>query len=169
VAIDWIGYQLRRGASIGLALAMTMIAMTTWLASRPPAANCSDGTLPGPNRHVILASKVVVHPWYGPHHAYGIFLIPDQYRDKRYSATVTVLGVREPTALPESSVLPGGRSVNVHGDDIMIEPGQHVVHAHIRTRLAVWYLVTGQFGDLRATCNWAVALGSEGMPEASRD
>jgi hypothetical protein len=62
----------------------------------------------------------------------------------------------------ESSVRPGETSVNVHGDDISIEPGQHVVHAHIRTRLALWYLMIRRFGDLRATCNWAVALTSEG-------
>jgi hypothetical protein len=164
VATDRSGYELRQRASIGLALAIAMIAMTTWLANRPPTVNCGGGgTSPDSNGHVILASKVVVRPWYGPHQVYGIFLIPDQYRAMRYAATVTVRGVRERAALSEGGVVRLSQSlVKVHGDTIMIEPGQYLMHAHIRTRTALWLLVTGHFGDLRATCNWAVVLTSKG-------
>jgi hypothetical protein len=159
-ATDRIGDKRRRWASIGLALGIASIAMIMWLANRPPAANCSGGTIPDSNAHVILASRVVLRPWYGPHQSYGIFSIPNKYRDARYSAAVTIQGAGELAALSESSVRVVGNSVNVHGDNMMIEPGHFVMHAHIRTRVAVWFLVTGHFGDLRATCHWAVTVTS---------
>jgi hypothetical protein len=157
VATDWIGDKLRRTALIGLAFGIAMIAMIAWLASRRPATNCGGGTFPDSHGPVILASRVVLRPWYGPHHIYGIFLIPNQYRDTRFSPTVTVVGVTERSSLSEVSAL-GESSVNVHGDNIKVEPGHYLAHAHIRTRVALWLLVTGHFGDLRATCNWTLML-----------
>jgi hypothetical protein len=128
-----------------------MVALTAWLADRPPTTNCSDGSWLNSNKHVILASKVVVHPWYGPHHVYGYFVIPAHYSDTGYSATVTVRGVKDPAALSEGSV-------NFHGDIVPTELGHYVKHAHVRTRVALWFLMTGHFGDLRATCNWALVF-----------
>jgi hypothetical protein len=152
--------KLRRTVSVIVAVGIVTIAMTSWLASRPPATDCSGRAIFDSNGGVILASKVVVRPWYGPHHVYAIFVIPDRYRDSRYSHTVTVLGVKEPASLGDSAVILNARSVQVHGDIITIEPGQHVVHFHIRTRVALWFLVTGHFGRLRATCHWALAITS---------
>jgi hypothetical protein len=134
-----------------------MIGMIAWLASRPPSTRCG---IPDASGHVILASKVVLRPWLGPHHVYGIFLVPHQYRDAGYSATLTVLGMTDEASLRQPLVPLSGGSVKVHGEAITIEPGQYVVHEHIRTRVALRLLATGHFGDLRATCNWALALTS---------
>jgi len=144
-----LAYRLRRRTS--LALGIAVVAMTVWLVGQQPSTNCNDGTWPNADGHVILASKVVVHPWYGPHHVYGIFVIPSQYDDQRYSVTVSVRGVNEQAAL-------GERSENVHGNIITTEPGHYVEHAHLRTRVALRSFVTGRFGDLRAPCNWALVF-----------
>jgi hypothetical protein len=143
--------------ALGVAV-ITMIATIAWLANRPPSTSC--GIFPDSGGPVILASKVVLRPWLGHHHAYGIFLVPDQYRDPEYSATLTVLGMTDPANLRQHLVSLSDGSVKVHGETITTEPGRYVVHEHIRTRVALWLLVTGHFGDLRATCNWALALTS---------
>ena len=60
VATDWIGYRSRRRIWVGLALGITMLALTTWLANQPAATDCSDGTWLDSKGDVILASKVGV-------------------------------------------------------------------------------------------------------------
>src|SRR6202022_4774061 len=101
-----------------------VVGTVPWVASRAPTTNCDDTFLPDSTGHVILASKVVLFPWFGPHHVYGIFFIPDQCRDRRYSATVTIRGVREPASLGQPPVPLSDGSVKLHGETITIQPGQ---------------------------------------------
>jgi hypothetical protein len=135
----------------GLLFAVVMVPITIWLANRPPTTSCDDHSWLPSSDTVVFASQVVVKPWYGRHNVYGIFVIPAQYRDKEYSGTMIVRGVAEHENL---SVRP----TKEHGIIIAGVPDRFVRHSHIRSRVAWRFLLTGHFGDLRATCNWALVL-----------
>ncbi len=122
-----------------------------WLEDRPPTTNCNDQSWLSSSDNVVFASKVVFEPWYGRHNVYGVFVIPAQYRDTEYSSTVIVRGVKEHATLSP-------RPTKEHGIIIPNVPDRFVKHAHIHTRVALWFLLTGHFGDLRATCNWALVF-----------
>lgn len=151
VATNRISGRFRWIAWIGLILGIAMVPTLAWLADRPPTTNCNDRSWLNSSDDVIFASKVVDTPWYGRHNVYGVFVIPTQYRDTGYSATVIVRGVKEHTVLSP-------RPTIEHGVIIANVPDRYVKHAHIHTRVALWFLLTGHFGDLRATCNWALVI-----------
>lgn len=138
-------------AWIGLASGIAIVPTIVWLAGRPPTTDCNDRSWLNSSDNVIFASKVVAQPWYGRHHIYGVFVIPSQYRDKEYSATVMVRAVKEHFDLSP-------RPTKEHGIIIPNVPDRFVKHAHIHTTVALWFLLTGHFDDLRATCNWALVL-----------
>lgn len=128
-----------------------MLPTLNWLAERPPTTSCDDRSWLHSGDTVVFASQVVIKPWYGRHHVYGVFVIPDEYRDKEYSGTMIVRGVEAQERL-------SARPTTEHGIIIAGVPDRFVRHAHVRSRIAWWFLLTGRFGDLQATCNWAVVL-----------
>jgi hypothetical protein len=151
VATNRISSGFRWMAWIGLILGIAMVPTIVWLEDRPPTTNCNDRSWLNSSDNVIFASKVVFEPWYGRHNVYGVFVIPSQYRDTEDSATVMVRGVKEYADLSP-------RPTKEHGIIIPNVPDRFVKHAHIHTRVALWFLLTGHFGDLRATCNWALVF-----------
>jgi len=98
----------------------------------------------------IHAVKVVVQPWLGQHHVYGIFMVPLHYRSGRnYSGTLSVQSyIREfpPDQQPEVQQM----------DDVAVEPEHYLVKGYLPTRTALWFLFTGQFGDLLDPCDWTL-------------
>src|ERR1700732_4795549 len=116
--------------AVGLA---PKIAVGAWLTSRPLPAECGaeGGTDSRPGE--VRATRVVVEPWYGPHHVYGLFVVPDQYGDPKYSETVTVQNFRREFIRKQIRKL--------HRiDDVTATPGSYVRRAYIPTRVALWFL-----------------------------
>jgi len=76
-------------AGVLLVLAGTV----AWLLNKPPTTDCS-AEAPADHRVIeIGAIKVVVQPWLGKHQVYGIFMVPNRYKDaRRYSVTMSVQG-----------------------------------------------------------------------------
>ena len=155
IATITINTGLRRMVSIGLVFVAVMVPTTVWLAHRPPTTNCNDRSWLSSNDYV-LATKVVVEPWYGRHNVYGVFVIPDQFRDKDYSTAVVVRGVTEHTDL---SPVP----TREHGIIIAGVPDRYVKHSHIHSRIALWFLLTGHFGDIQSKCNWALVFTAKSL------
>jgi len=82
---------------------------------------------------------------------YGIFSVPEQYkRDRLYTARLKIHGFIE--EFPETSP-EGGDTYN--GRD---EPGYYKKRVYLRTRTALWFLLTGRFGDLKTSCHWWVVI-----------
>jgi hypothetical protein len=147
--------KFRRMAWIGFFFGVAVVSTAVLLAHRPPTTNCNDlswlnGWL-SPGGDVVFASKLVIQPWYARHHVIGVFVIPDQYRNTEYTATVIVRGVKDHFEL-------SSRPTKSHQIVIANVSDRFVKHVHIQTRIALWFLLTGHFGDLRATCNWALVL-----------
>jgi len=133
------------GVSILLTLAAAMV--IAWLVNKSPMTACG---LEGPGssgEHKIRAVQVVVQPWHGQHNVYGIFKIPERYKDDRRYATR--LKIQEFTA----SLYAGGAEEE-NRDSIMVEHGHYFKRVYVPTRTALWFLLIGRFGDLRAPCHW---------------
>ena len=97
--------------------------------------------------HKFRAVQVVVRPWQGQHNVYGIFKIPERYKDDRRYATR--LKIQEFTA----SLYAGGAE-DENRDSIMVEQGHYLKRVYVPTRTALWFLLIGRFGDLRSPCHW---------------
>ena len=136
-------------ASVGVS--MVLAGVVAWLLNRPATVDCRTEVPADRAVHRIVARKVVVQPWLGEHHVYGVFMVPNRYKDdEKYVVALTVRGI-EHFAQGETS---GSRRV----DGVSAEPGHYLLRRYVRTRLALWFLVNGLFGDLRRPCNWALVF-----------
>ena len=136
---------------IAASVVLSLLAVATVLAALPPLTPCfSEGPVAA-GQYWFRATKTVVEPWRGPHHVYGIFTIPVQYKfDHLYTARLTIQGV--PTQFlagsPEDEDINGGRA----------EPGYYIKRVYLSTRTALWFLLTTRFGDLRTSCHWWLVI-----------
>ena len=137
-------------ASFGVAVVLA--GTVAWLLNKPPTADCNAEAPVDHAAHKILATKVVAQPWLGEHHVYGIFMVPNRYKhNKNYAASMTIRGFDPHFALGERS---GGQYV----DGVFAEPGHYLQRSQLQTRVALWFLVKGLFGDLRRPCNWTLVF-----------
>lgn len=138
----------RLTAAIGLAF---IVGTTVWLTSRSPTVGCGPPAARGSNMHHIAASKVVVRPWFGRHHVYGIFAVPDRFIQRRYSAILAVDDFEAPiirNLIPQKAYI----------DASLARSGHYLERAYVPTRVALWFLFTGRFGNLRTPCHWHLAF-----------
>ena len=141
--------------TIGSALAgvaLVLVGTVVWLLNRPPTADCVAEAPTGRKAQEIRATQVVVQPWLGKHHVYGIFVVPSRYRhNRKYIVTTTVRGFDHSWAI-------GERFDEPYVDDPVAGPGHSLLRSHVPTRVAMWFLLNGLFGDLRRPCNWALVF-----------
>jgi len=143
-AYETIGTAL---AGVALVLAGTVV----WLLNKPATGDCGGEAAANHKVHEIRAIKVVVQPWLGEHQVYGIFMVPNQYKqNKKYVATLTIRGF-------DGNFDARGRAKE-YVDDVLAKPGYYVKRAYIPTRVALWFLVNGLFGDLRRQCDWSLVF-----------
>ncbi|BBD60639.1 hypothetical protein NIES2109_34380 [Nostoc sp. HK-01] len=93
----------------------------------------------------IPASQVVVEPWRGEHHVYGIFMVPDEYKEAPFFV-LTVMGGSSYCSKPF------GYSQNY--DDVFAEPETHLIRYYLRTRLALRLIFQGSYFQLNDKQNW---------------
>ena len=75
--MTWCRYKSMTIASIVVVLLLADAG--GWFLNRPPNTDCLPEASPPPQRGTEAhAIKTVVHPWRGPHHVYGLFIIPSQ-------------------------------------------------------------------------------------------
>ncbi len=127
----------------------------TWLVNKPPTSACGAEIAAHSDVHTIRPTRVVVRPWQGPHHVYGVFMVPNRYNDDRsYSATLFVRGFDAEFDARRSPRRDDGE------DAALAAPGHQVKRGYVPTRVALWLLFAGQFGDLRVPCNWALVFAT---------
>jgi hypothetical protein len=113
----------------------------------PPLTGCIEEKPSGHSQHWFPAALIRVEPWRGPHHVYGTFRVPRSYKfDHLYTAKLKISGLSTGfiAGSPEDADTYHGRA----------EPGYYFKTVYLSTRTALWFLVTGQFGDLRTACHW---------------
>ena len=122
----------------------------------PPLTVCNSDSPLTAGEYWFRATKTVVEPWRGPHHVYGIFTVPEQFKfDHLYTAKLTVQGMptRFTAGSPEDEDV---QSVRAH-------QGYYTKRVYLSTRTALWFLFTGRFGDLRSTCHWWLVLSDRSL------
>jgi hypothetical protein len=147
----------RRGAqkTVGItsaAVAVVLAGTVVWLLNAPPTADCAAEAPADRRVHEIRATKVRVQPWLGEHQVYGIFTVPNRYRhNRRYVVTMSVRGF-------DGHFRPSARSYKQSVEGVFAEPEHYLLRGYVPTRVALWFLVNGLFGDLQRPCNWALVF-----------
>lgn len=95
----------------------------------------------------VQATKVVVQPWRGKHKSYGIFMIPNEYKQAPFFV-LTVKGA-------------GNYCSKQFGyrkkiDDIVAQPGTYLVRKFIRTRTSVRLILQGLYFQINDKNNWTL-------------
>ncbi|MBW4675658.1 MAG: hypothetical protein KME52_17025 [Desmonostoc geniculatum HA4340-LM1] len=97
----------------------------------------------------VKATKVVVQPWRGKHKSYGIFMIPDEYKQ----APFFVLTVKGAGSYCSKQY---GYRKNV--DDIFAQPGTYLVRKFIRTRTSLRLILQGLYFQINDKKNWILTF-----------
>jgi hypothetical protein len=97
----------------------------------------------------VQAAKVVVHPWLGRHHVYGIFMIPDKYKQSPFFV-VEVQGA----GIYCSKQF--GYKKNFDG--IFAEPETYLVRKFIRTRATLRLILQGLYFQVNDKQNWTLTF-----------
>jgi len=130
---------------------LALLATAIVLVNIPPLTDCRSVAPVAASQYWFRATQTVVQPWRGPHHVYGMFSIPVQYRrDPLYTARLVIQGFTE--EFPETSP---------EGGDIFngpAESGHYIKRFYLPTRTALWFLLTGRFGDLKTSCHWWLVI-----------
>lgn len=92
--------------------------------------------------------KIVAEPWRGKHNVYAVFAIPLKYKDIYDHLEVLVKGNNTLWDVSTNDVKYGVTAP----DDCFLAIG------YVRTRIALWYLITGRFSILQNPCNWTLYL-----------
>lgn len=123
------------------------VLLTATLMNMPPFLPCAPNPPASDHQYWFRATEIVVQPWRGEHYVYGVFTVPVLYRRHRlYTAKLMIRGLARD--LPESSPEAG----NVYSEQVDSE--HYILRVHLPTRMALWFLVTGRFGDLTTPCHW---------------
>lgn len=82
-------------------------------------------------------------------------MIPEQYKyDHLFSAKLTIQGFE--------TDFTAGSSEDEDLEANIRKPGYYIKRVHVPTRTALWFLLTGRFGDLRTSCHWWLVLADRG-------
>jgi hypothetical protein len=139
-------------------LALIFSAAAAWVAVGASTSTCHNAAA-RPGEQIFQPSAIVLRPWFGRHNVYGIFIVPDEYQEPKYTITATVSA--------------GDAVLELTGTDIELmptpglpmRPGEHALDAQVQSRVAAWLLATGRFGDLRAACNWQLRVAPAQPPQ----
>ena len=147
-----------RGCILGISILLPLAAASAiiWLVNRSPLTACEFEVPESSREHKFRAVQVVVLPWQGQHNVYGVFMIPERYKHGQpYATSLKIQGFT--TRFPVISA--GGEG----HDNIVAEQGHYLQRAYVPTRSALWFLLTGRFGDLRAPCHWWLVIADQGQ------
>ncbi|WP_246162805.1 hypothetical protein [Brasilonema sennae] len=110
-------------------------------------SNCNIKAVLRPRfgKYDVYATKVVVQPWLGEHQVYGIFMVPDKYKDAPFFV-LTVKGAGSNCEKPFGTLQ--------EVDGIFAEPGTHLIRDYIRTRTAFRLILQGMYNELKDPQSW---------------
>ena len=120
-----------------------------WLSNESPSGPCQREVARAPGESAFHPILVVVEPWKGQHHVYGLFKIPRKYKHhRRYGVSLLIEGVETTFA--------AGSSENEEQEDAGVESEFYTRKAYLPTRTALWFLITGKLVELRNPCHWVL-------------
>jgi hypothetical protein len=130
----------------------SLILVTLWWPINDTQCNAEAFLQSSSKKYSIHATKVVVKPWRGEHHVYGIFTVPDKYKEAPFFV-LTVPGFGNDCSRPF------GYRQRV--DDVAAAPGTHLVRDYLRTRIALRLILQGMYNQLNNKENWTLTYPQE--------
>src|SRR2546425_376559 len=194
--------------TVSAGVALVLAGTVAWLLNKPATGDCGGEAPTNHKVHEIRATKVVVQPWLGEHHVYGIFMVPNRYKHSWQNVAFAPQSgsfTAELDATPQNGAMAGGvglpnapapaysspgavgptcvmagnknysvvtmavrgfdrrfavgeRADKQYVDDVLAEPEHYLLRIYVPTRVALWFLVNGLFGDLRRPCDWTLVF-----------
>lgn len=96
----------------------------------------------------IRAAKVVARPWMGPHHVYGVFVVPVRYADSgKYRATMN---------MPAGSFVVEAGGERGNWSDLIIPSGYFPKQVYASTRLVLRSVIGGRLKRIGDPCDWTI-------------
>ncbi|QNP28685.1 hypothetical protein [Cylindrospermopsis curvispora] len=139
---------MRRLIIYGLIFILSCLVIIWWPVND---SNCSFITLAKlkKDNFQVTATKVSVRPWLGQHHIYGIFQVPDSYKESQFFM-LSIPGGRQYCARPF------GYSENY--DDVFAQPGNILIRYYVPTRIGTKMIFQGLFFELNNPQNWSLTF-----------
>ncbi|MBD2530995.1 hypothetical protein H6G97_15970 [Nostoc flagelliforme FACHB-838] len=132
-----------------LILLLSLSIITLWWPVNDSDCNLDDFLASKTTNFQVYATKVVVQPWRGRHHVYGIFMIPDKYKQSPFFV------VRVKDAGSYCSYQFGHKN---NFDNIFAEPETYLVRKFIRTRTSLRLILQGLYFQLNDKQNWTLTF-----------
>jgi hypothetical protein len=112
----------------------------------PPIACRHWGFSSKAEKYYTYPEKIVVEPWKGQHHVYGIFQIPSGYLNDR------MLKVEIPGSKAYCGILAYGGTAKLDG--VQAKPGHYLMKGMLNTRFAMKLILQGKQKELKQPQNW---------------
>ncbi|MBD2450155.1 hypothetical protein H6G76_23935 [Nostoc sp. FACHB-152] len=138
---------MRRQIIYILIVLFSMLIITLWWPVNGSQCNWKAFLASTTQKFSVQASQIVVQPWFGEHHVYGIFMVPDEYQQTPFFV-LTVPGGDSYCSKPF------GYSQNYN--DVFAEPGTHLIRYYLRTRIALRLMLQGLYFQLNDKQNWTL-------------
>ena len=120
------------------------------LSERSPITSCHEwGFFSSKSeKYYTHPEKIVVKPWVGPHHVYGLFMIPNGYRND-FFFTVTIDKTEVNCGVFNDAATKLTESINV-------KPGYYLIKGFLNTRVGLQLIIQGKGDQLKQPQNWKV-------------
>jgi hypothetical protein len=114
-----------------------------------PAISCQSwGFISSPAQKLYThPDKIVIQPWRGQHHVYGIFMIPNGYQNE-YFFTVTTQENKTQCGVLEY--------VDQEFEGVSAKPGYYLLRGYLNTRTAISLIFEGKGSQLNQPLNWKI-------------
>ncbi|NJL63586.1 MAG: hypothetical protein HC903_19320 [Methylacidiphilales bacterium] len=119
----------------------------SYLSKRSPIVGCDESGFSNKfPKSYVYPEKIIVKPWRGQHHVYGIFMIPGGHiNDKLFTLNIpgepTFCGVMEYKG-------------TVEAEGVRAKPGSYLMKGLINTRTALRVISQGKVDELKKPNNW---------------
>jgi hypothetical protein len=136
------------------ALALIGVIGYAYLSKRSPIVGCHKWGFSNNNsKYYIHPEKIVVKPWHGQHHVFGIFMIPGgNLNDKLFKLEI-------PGEQTHCGVLAYEGTVEAEG--VFAKPGSYLMKGLINTRTALKLISKGKVDELKNPDNWKLGYTKE--------
>ncbi|QMS87127.1 hypothetical protein HUN01_05870 [Nostoc edaphicum CCNP1411] len=143
-----------------LILLLSLSIITLWWPVNNSDCNYETFLTSKTTKFQVRATKVIVQPWRGRHHVYGIFMIPDEYKQSPFFV-LTVQGA--------GSYCSKQFGYRKNFNDILAEPGTYLVRKFIRTRTALRLILQGLYFEINNKDNWTLTFPEPNTSTARRN
>ncbi|BAY28255.1 hypothetical protein NIES2107_00790 [Nostoc carneum NIES-2107] len=138
---------MRRPFIYFLLFLISLIILTLWWPINDSACDAEAFLSSTTQKFQVQAAKVIVEPWRGKHHVYGVFMVPNEYKESPFFV-LTVKGFGNECAKPFG--------YKQYYDGISAAPGTHLLREYIRTRTALRLILQGLYNQLNDKNNWTL-------------